>query len=93
MEFNATSSDMFNPLQMKYKGIIIQDLWLEKSHWNDSEVELTVKTDNCILKNNYLPYIPAKHDSILYLNGSLEKKMEILWEDVLSVIDALIDAE
>lgn len=77
-----------NPIT--YRDLIIEDIILGSAPFD--QIEITIVTNEIVMKNIYLPYIPNVHDKLFSRNTPLKDKMEVFWKQVFESLDLHKDA-
>lgn len=73
---------------IEYRGLIIQDIILGSAPFDQTEI--TIVTDEIIIKNIYLPYQPI-HNKLSARYTPLKDKMKVFGEEVFKSLDGYKD--
>ncbi|WP_028123661.1 hypothetical protein [Epilithonimonas tenax] len=75
---------------IKYRDLIIEDIILGSAPLDQTEI--TIVTDEIVIKNIYLPYSPI-HNKLSSRKTPLKDKMEVFGETVLENLDSFLEIE
>ena len=60
---------------------------------NGSELELEIISNNLIIRNNFILYIPEEHAALLDIRTSAGEKIKVLHKDIERIISNLEKTE